>query len=95
MQKSRVPVRFSCYESKGALHGRFNGILKEAIESGESLESAMKKAAAQAAKEAVEPLLKTEITSSLGYDRYKYSGRNSGDSRNGNYQRTIQTSLGP
>ena len=55
----------------------------------------MKKAAAQAAKEAVEPLLKTEITSLLGYDRYKYSGRNSGDSRNGNYQRTIQTSLGP
>ena len=75
--------------------GDFNGILKEAIESGESLESAIRKAAAQATKEAVESLLKTEITSLLGYDRYEYGGRNSGDSRNGSYQRTIQTSLGP
>lgn len=66
--------------------GDFNGISKEAIESGESLESAMRKAAAQAAKEADEPLPKTEIASLLGYDRHEYSGRNSGDSRNGNSQ---------
>ena len=31
----------------------------------------------------------------MGHDRHEYSGRNSGDSRNGNYQRAIQTSLGP
>ena len=55
----------------------------------------MRKAAAQAAKEAVEPLPKTEIASLQGYDRHEYSGRSSGDSRNGNCQRTIQTSLGP
>lgn len=75
--------------------GDFNEILKAAIDGGESLESAMRKAAAQAAKEAVEPLLKTEIASLLGYGRHEYGGRNSGDSRNGNCQRTIQTSLGP
>lgn len=75
--------------------GDFNGMLKEAIDSGESLESAMRRAAAQAAKEAIGSPLKTEITSLLEYDRYEYSGRNSGDSRNGTYQRTIQTSLGP
>ena len=31
----------------------------------------------------------------LGYDRYDPSGKNSGDSRNGNCQRTVQTPLGP
>ena len=31
----------------------------------------------------------------LGYGKCEASGRNSGDSRNGSYQRTIQTSLGP
>ena len=55
----------------------------------------MREAAAQAAKEAVESLLKTEITSLPGCDRHECSGRNSGDSRNGNCQRTIQASLGP
>ena len=75
--------------------GDFNEILKAAIDGGESLESAMRKAASLAAKEAVESLLKTEITSLPGYDRHEYSGRNSGDSRNGICQRTIQTSLGP
>lgn len=40
-------------------------------------------------------LLRTEIKAILGYDRYDPSGKNSGGSRNGTYQRTIQTSLGP
>ncbi len=31
----------------------------------------------------------------LGYDRHECSGRNSGDPRDGNCQRTIQASLGP
>ena len=73
----------------------FNGILKEAIDGGESLESAMRKAASLAAKEAIESLLRTEIKAILGYDRYDPSGKNSGDSRNGTYERTVQTSLGP
>lgn len=73
----------------------FNGLLKEAIDGGESLESAMRKAASIAAKEAIESLLRTEIKAILGYDRYDPSGKNSGDSRNGTYQRTVQTSLGP
>ena len=73
----------------------FNGILKEAIDGGESLESAMRKAASLAAKEAIESLLRTEIKAILGHDRYDPSEKNSGDSRNGAYQRTVQTSLGP
>ena len=73
----------------------FNGILKEAIDGGESLESAMRKAASLAAKEAIESLVRTEIKTILGYDRYDPSGKNSGDSRNGTYERTVQASLGP
>lgn len=73
----------------------FNGILKEAIDVGESLESAMRKAASLAAKEAIESLLRAEIKAILGYDRCDPSGKNSGDSRNGTYERTVQTSLGP
>ena len=75
--------------------GDFNGLLKEAIDGGESLESAMRKAASIAAKEAIESLPRTEIKAILGYGKYDPSGKNSGDSRNGTYQRTVQTSLGP
>ena len=75
--------------------GDFNGILKEAIDGGESLESATRKAASLAAKEAIESLLRTETKTILGYDRHDPSGKNSGGSRNCTYQRTIQTSLGP
>ena len=65
--------------------GDFNEILK----------AAMRKAASLAAKETVESLLRTETKTILGYDRHDPSGKNSGDSRNGTYQRTVQTSLGP
>lgn len=72
----------------------FSGILKEAIDGGDTLELAMRKAASVAAKEAIESLLRTEIKAILWYDRYDPSGKNSGDSRNGTYQRTVQTSIG-
>ena len=65
----------------------FSELIKEAIAGGDDLESAMRKAAAIAAKEAVESL--------LGYAKYDPEGKNSGDSRNGSYERTIQTSVGP
>ena len=74
--------------------GDFNEILKAAIDGGDHLESAMRKAASLAAKEAIESLLRTDIKAILGYDRHDPSGKNSGDSRNGTYQRTVQTSLG-
>lgn len=67
----------------------FNGILKEAIDGGGTLESAMRKAASVAAKEAIESLLRAEIKVILWYDRYDPSGKNFGDSRNGTYQRTV------
>lgn len=73
----------------------FSELIKEAIAGGDSLESAMRKAANQAAKEAVESLLQTEVRTLLGYGKYAPEGRNSGDSRNGSYERTLQTSVGP
>ena len=73
----------------------FSELIKEAIAGGDDLESAMRKAAAAAAKEAVESLLRTEVQTLLGYAKYDPDGRNSGDSRNGSYERTIQTSVGP
>ena len=75
--------------------GDFNEILKAVIDGGDHLESAMRKAASLAAKEAIESLLRTETKAILGYDRHDPSGKNSGGSRNGTYQRTVQTSLGP
>ena len=73
----------------------FSELLKNAIAEGDDLESAMRKAAATAAKEAVESLLQTEVRTLLGYGKYDPEGRNSGDSRNGSYERTVQTSVGP
>ena len=73
----------------------FSELLKNAIAEGDDLESAMRKAAATAAKEAVESLLRTEVQALLGYAKYDPEGRNSGDSRNGSYERTVQTSVGP
>lgn len=58
----------------------FSELLREAIAGGDDLESAMRKAAATAAKEAVESLLQTEVRTLLGYGKYDPEGRNSGDS---------------
>ena len=73
----------------------FSELIKNAIAEGDNLESAMRKVAIIMAKESVESLLRSELTAMLGYDKYESDGKNSGDSRNGSYERTIQTSLGP
>ena len=73
----------------------FSELIKNAIAEGDNLESAMRKAALLMARESVESLLRSELTAMLGYDKYESDGKNSGDSRNGSYERTIQTSLGP
>ena len=73
----------------------FSELIKNAIAEGDNLESAMRKAAIIMARESVESLLRSELTAMLGYDKYESNGKNSGDSRNGSYERTVQTSLGP
>ena len=73
----------------------FSELIKNAIAEGDNLESAMRKVALLMARESVESLLKSELTAMLGYDKYESDGKNSGDSRNGSYERTVQTSLGP
>lgn len=42
----------------------------------------------------LEQMLEVELTEKLGYDRYEAKGRNSGNSRNGNYQRKMRSSGG-
>lgn len=42
----------------------------------------------------LEKMLEGELTEHLGYERYEAKGRNSGNSRNGGYSKTVQTSNG-
>ena len=42
----------------------------------------------------IEQMLETELGEELGYDRYESEGRNSGNKRNGHYQRKMRTSGG-
>lgn len=42
----------------------------------------------------IEEMIQGELTDHLGYDRYDQSGKNSGNSRNGSYQRKLKTSCG-
>lgn len=43
---------------------------------------------------AVNEVLSTKLTAFLDYEKYDYSGRNSGDSLNGFYDRTYQSRFG-
>jgi transposase-like protein len=42
----------------------------------------------------MEQMLEAELTEHLGYEPYEAKGRNSGNSRNGSYEKTIRTSAG-
>lgn len=64
-------------------------------ESNGSLEGAMRKILNAAVQKAVNDALQSETTALLGSGRHESSGRNSGDSRNGSYERTVATSVGP
>jgi transposase-like protein len=44
--------------------------------------------------ETLEQMLEAELTTELGYEPYEAKGRNSGNSRNGHYQKTVRTSNG-
>ena len=45
-------------------------------------------------EKAINTLLKTELSAFLDYEKYERSGWNSGNSRNGNYSRSIKTQYG-
>ncbi|RAK03908.1 transposase-like protein [Halanaerobium saccharolyticum] len=45
-------------------------------------------------KNFLEKMLKSELTEFLNYDKYEVAGKNSGNSRNGNYSRNFQTKYG-
>jgi putative transposase len=42
----------------------------------------------------LEQMLEAELTAELGYEKYEAKGRNSGNSRNGKYQRKVRSSAG-
>ena len=42
----------------------------------------------------LEKMLEAELTEHLGYERYEAKGRNSGNSRNGYYDKKVRTSAG-
>lgn len=42
----------------------------------------------------IEEMVQGELTDHLGYEKYDSSGKNSGNSRNGKYKRTVKTSCG-
>ncbi|MCP4209225.1 MAG: IS256 family transposase [Shimia sp.] len=44
--------------------------------------------------ETLEQMLDAELTAQLGYEPYEAKGRNSGNSRNGHYRKTVRTSNG-
>jgi putative transposase len=44
---------------------------------------------------ALEHILQGELDHHLGYQKYEAKGRNTGNSRNGTYERSVQTSTGP
>lgn len=74
----------------------FSKLMGEALENGETIESALRSAVAKAAQEIIDSFMESEITAHLGYERYDHkAGDNSGDSRNGKTQRTVMTSMGP
>ena len=43
---------------------------------------------------AINQLLQTELADFLGYERYSYAGINTGNNRNGSYQRSFDTKYG-
>ncbi len=45
-------------------------------------------------KEGINQMLKAEMTDHLGYEKHSNEGDNSGNSRNGNYPKTLKTNLG-
>ena len=43
---------------------------------------------------AINPLLQTKLAAFLGYERYSYAGINTGNNRNGSYERSFDTKYG-
>ena len=42
----------------------------------------------------IEEMMEAELSDHLGYEKYEAKGRNSGNSRNGHYERQLKTSEG-
>ena len=45
-------------------------------------------------KEGINQMLNAEMTDHLGYEKHSKEGENSGNSRNGDYPKTLKTNLG-
>ena len=68
--------------------------LQKGLFKGETLSDSLNELFRNQLEEAVNQLLKVELTAFLDYEKYDPIGYNSGDSRNGSYQRTLDTKYG-
>lgn len=73
----------------------FSKLMADMLGKGQSLDEVARAVAAAAAKEAVESFARAELSAHLGYERGGKRAEGSKDSRNGSYERTVQTSFGP
>ena len=71
-------------------------VIQQALSQAETLDDFFGKEGifAQLFATTVETMLAAELSEHLGYERYEATGRNSGNSRNGSYQKTLRTSAG-
>ncbi len=68
--------------------------LQKGLYKGETLSDSLNELFRAQLEEAVNTLLKNELTAFLDYEKYDPIGYNSGDSRNGSYQRVLDTRYG-
>ena len=73
----------------------FSKLMADLLGEGKTLEEAMRAAAAKAVKDAIESFAKAELTAHLGYRKGERRAEGAADARNGFYERTVQTSVGP
>lgn len=68
----------------------FTTSLMELLYQGESIDELIR----LEIEKAVNELLQQELTALLEYDKYEFAGYGSGNSRNGQYERQVQTRFG-
>ena len=73
----------------------FNEDFQQAlVENKGDIEKALELLVKNYVQDALNDFMKSELSAKLGYEKYEVQGKNSGDSRNGFYQRKLQTTVG-
>lgn len=72
----------------------FNTFVTKSLKNGENFEDMIQEYIRSELEKAINMLLKEELTGLLDYEKYDKSGYNTGNSRNGYYERKLQTVYG-